>query len=348
MEGEKLMSSHRRNPARLAPVTQRDIAMATGFTVNTVSRALKGMKDISTRTRRLIQTEAKRLGYIPNALAASLRSGKTRTISAIIPDIADPLFAILVRDIEVRLKQKDFDLFIQNTDEDDELERRAIQAAMGKKMDGIIICPCQRDAGNVEIIRDSHIPLVLLGRKPKGGSYNYVVADDVKGGFLATEHCIRRGHTDILFLNAPSYISSARERHQGYRQALQKHGIRYRSELVKEVKISTGECSRTLGALLKHGDRFTAIFCFSDLMAWEAMSFLQSRGLSIPGDVAVVGFDDIQSRLFYPYPLTSVGYGKKKIADAAVDALLHVIENPSDTARVHLVVNVNLFARGST
>jgi LacI family transcriptional regulator len=329
-------------------VTLRDIAAATGFTMNTVSRALKGKSDISERTRRLIQHEARRMGYIPNALAASLRSGKTKTISVIIPDISDPLFAILVRDIEAKLKQKDFDLFIQNTDEDDELERRAVMAAIGKKIDGIIICPCQKSIRNIRMMGNNGMPFVLLCRRFARGNFNYVVADDVKGGFLATQHLIRRGHSDILFLNGPGYISSARERLAGYRQALEKNGIDYRSALVREVKIKEGECTRTLQALLKRRVRFTSIFCFSDLMAWESISFLQSEGLRIPEDVAIVGFDDIQSRLSYPYPLTSVGYGKKKIADTTVDTLMEIIENPSRPNHVRLAVDVEMVVRKST
>jgi LacI family transcriptional regulator len=331
-----------------AHVTLRDIATLTGFTINTVSRALKGREDISARTRLLIQREARRMGYIPNALAASLRLGKTRTISVIIPDISDPLFAIIVRDIEARLRERDFDLFIQNTNEDDELERRAIRAAIGKKIDGIIICPCQKSVGNIATMSDNGIPFVLLCRRFPRGTHDYIVADDVKGGYLATRHLIQRGHSQILFLNAPSCISSARERLQGYRQALAERGIAYKKALVREVKIRGGECSRTLQALLKGRLRFTSIFCFSDLMAWEAISFLQSRGLSVPGDMAIVGFDDIQSRLQYPYPLTSVGYGKKKIADMSVDTLMKIIEVPSRASGVQRAVEVSLHVRKST
>ena len=337
-----------RPAVRTARVTLRDIAAATGYTVNTVSRALRGRQDISARTRRLIQEQAKKAGYIPNALAASLRSGRSRTISVIIPDISDPLFAILVRDIEARLRDRGFDLFIQDTDEDDERERRAIRAAMGKKIDGIILCPCQKGIGNAALIRDAGVPLVLLGRRFARGSFDYVVADDVRGGWLATEHLIQRGHERIAFLNAPSYISSARERLEGYRRALQEHGIAFRGSLVREVGIAAGECSRVLQDMLARRVRFTSLFCFSDLMAWEAISFLQSRGMSIPADMAVVGFDDIQSRLNYPYPLTSVGYGKGRIADAAVDSLLRAVEDPSGADRVRLVVDVELSIRGST
>ena len=348
MDNRSLSKKQNEEGIKSAHVTLRDIASSTGFTMNTVSRALKGRDDISAHTRDLIQREAQRMGYIRNALAASLRSGKTKTISVIIPDISDPLFAIMVRDIEAKLKEKDLDLFIQNTDEDDELERRAIMAAIGKKIDGIIICPCQKSVSNIGIMRDNGIPFVLMCRRFARGIHDYVVADDVKGGYLATRDLIREGHSDILFLNAPSYISSARERLQGYRQALQESGISYRKALVREVKIRGGDCSRTLQALLKARVRFTSVFCFSDLMAWEAISFLQGKGLTVPDDVAIVGFDDIQSRLYYPYPLTSVGYGKKKIADMTVDTLMKIIENPSRRSRVQRAVDVSLFVRRST
>ena len=333
---------------RPARVTLRDIATATGVTVNTVSRALKGGADISARTRALIQREARRMGYIPDALAASLRSGKTRTVSVIIPDISDPLFAIMVRDIEAGLKERDFDLFVQNTDEDDALERRAVRAAIGKRMDGIIICPCQKTAANIDVMSANGVPFVLLCRRFERGAHHYVVADDVKGGYLATRHLIQRGHRRVLFLNAPSWISSARERLEGYRQALRESGIRWDRELVREVPIRGGECSRTLQELLKRRVRFSGVFCFSDLMAWEAISFLQGKGLEVPGDVAIVGFDDIQSRLFYPYPLTSIGYGKRKIADLTVDTLLRSIEDNRHAHPVQRSVDVNLVVRRST
>ncbi|MGA2762891.1 MAG: LacI family DNA-binding transcriptional regulator [Spirochaetia bacterium] len=340
--------ARRREKEPPAPVTLRDITKVTGFTVNTVSRALKGKEDISVGTRRFIQREARRLGYIPNALAASLRSGRTGSISAIIPDISDPLFAILLRDIESRLKEKNFDLFIQNTDENDDLEHRAVMASVSKKLDGVVICPCQKDTTPLQVMEGNNVPFVLLGRRFARNAYSYVVADDVKGGFLATRHLIERGHRDILFLNAPTCISSARERLQGYRKALGAVGIPFRTQMVREVAIRGGECSRTLQQLLRNKVRFSAIFCFSDLMAWEAISFLQEKGMKIPGDVAIVGFDDIQSRLFYPYPLTSVGYGKKEIALKAVDSLLRMIERPFDGVPTRLVVDVQLSVRQST
>jgi LacI family transcriptional regulator len=331
-----------------SPVTLRDITKVTGFTVNTVSRALKGKEDVSPKTRSYIQREARRLGYIPNALAASLRYGRTRSISAIIPDISDPLFAILVRDIECRLKEKRFDLFIQNTDENEELERQAILASIGKKLDGVLICPCQKNTDSLELLESNKVPFVLFGRRFSSKKFSYVVADDVQGGFLATHHLIEKGHRDIVMLNAPEYISSAHERLLGYKRALKEAGIPFRTQMVREVAIRRGECRRALQQLLDSSLGFSAIFCFSDLMAWETISFLQGKGIKIPGDVAIVGFDDIQSRLFYPYPLTSIGYGKRKMALKAVDSLLRMIENPSRQDDTKLIADVQLSVRHST
>jgi LacI family transcriptional regulator len=330
------------------PVTLRHIAAATGYTVNTVSRALKGGQDISQATRTLIQNKARAMGYVPNALAVSLRSGRTRTISAIIPDITDPLFAIWIRDLESRLKVKDFDLFIQNTDENEDLERRAILAATAKKMDGIIMCPCQRDPQNTRMIRESGIPFVLMGRRFHEAQDCYVVADDVQGGYLATLYLLQKGHRDILFLNGPACISSARERLQGYRRALQEGGRPFRKGLVLEAAIQGGECSRLLAAHLRGGPRFTAVFCFSDLMALEAIAYLHTRGVRIPEEVAVVGFDDVQSRLFYPYPLTSIGYGKRAVAESAADLITGLVEGAPPAATRRQVIPVKLVVRGST
>lgn len=333
---------------RRSRVTMRDIAEVTGFTMNTVSRALKDKDDISYSTKKLINNAAKKLGYIPDAIAISLRSGKSKTISVIIPDISDPLFAILVRDIETKLKEKRLDLFIQNTDEDNDYERRCILAAISKKIDGIIICPCQKNLENINILKKNKIPFVLLGRRCAGRDTDYVVADDTKGGYLATRHLIEQGHRRILFLNGPRYISSAKERLMGYKKALRDSNIEYRDELVRELKIKGGDCSRILKKLLKEKIQFTSIFCFSDLMAWEAISYLQTQEIRIPPDVAIVGFDDIQSMLYYPYPLTSVAYGKKEMAMKCIDILYEKINNPYCERYHQIVVDVDLVIRKST
>jgi LacI family transcriptional regulator len=330
-----------------ARITLRDIAERTGYTVNTVSRALKDKEDIAASTRSLIKRVAEELGYIPDAVAASLRSGSMKTISVIIPDISDPLFAIWVKDIEMRLKERDFDMFIQNTEENQELEKRAVRLAIGKKIDGIILCPCQKDESSIETLKANGIPFVLIGRRFSRPDIDYVLADDLEGGYLATRHLLEAGHRRILFLNGPCCISSAQERLAGYRKALQEKGLPFCAELVREVRINVGECTRELQAIIERKLDFTGIFCFSDLMAWEAISYLQSVKLRVPDDVAVVGFDDIQSRLFYPYPLSSVEYSKSEIAGRCVSILFEKIADPNAEKYFQEVMKVRFTQRSS-
>ena len=339
--------ARKRSTHRSAQVTLRDIAERTGFTINTVSRALKDKDDISAPTRSLIKKVAEELQYIPNALAASLRSGSLKTISVVIPDISDPLFGIWVKDIEIELKEKNFDLFIQNTDENDELEKRALRLAIGKKIDGIILCPCQKDESNIEILKAAGIPFVLLGRRFARQDIDYVMADDEQGGYLATRHLLESGHRRVLFLNAPGCLYAARDRLAGYRRALLEQGVGFCPELVREVKISIGEVTRELQTVSEQKLDFTAIFCFDDLMAWEAICFLQSAGRRVPEDVAVVGFDDIQSELYYPYPLSSIGYPKREIAKRCVSVLFEKINNPEADSYCQELMKVRFVTRRS-
>lgn len=330
-----------------ARITLRDIAERTGYTVNTVSRALKDKQDIAPATRARIKRVAEELGYIPDAVAASLRSGSTKTISMIIPDISDPLFAIWVKDIERQLKEKDFDLFIQNTEENAELEKRAIRLAISKKIDGIILCPCQKDQSSIETLKTNGIPFVLIGRRFPRQDIDYVLADDEQGGYLATRHLLESGRRRILFLNGPRCISSAQERLAGYRRALAEKGLPFCEELVREVKIRAGECTRELQEAIGQKLGFTGVFCFSDLMAWEAVSCLQRLDLKVPDDVAVVGFDDIQSRLFYPYPLSSIEYSKSRIASRCIAILFEKIANPGMEKYYQEVMEVRFTRRAS-
>jgi LacI family transcriptional regulator len=200
--------------------------------------------------------------------------------------------------------------------------------AIGKKIDGIILCPCQKDQSSIEMLKSNGVPFVLIGRRFPRDDIDYVLADDAEGGYLATRHLIETGRRRVLFLNGPGYISSARERLAGYRRALEEQGMPYACELVREVAIKVGECTRVLREVVEQKLQFSGVMCFSDLMAWEAIYQLQSLKMRVPEDVAVVGFDDIQSRLFYPYPLSSVGYSKRGIARKAVGILLNKIGGP--------------------
>ena len=326
-------------------VTLKDIAEETGYTINTVSRALKNKEGVAESTRELIHETAREMGYITNSIAGALRSGETKTIAVIIGDISNPHFSIMVKELEVVAKRFKYSVFVINTDEDGEMECQAVYSALSKKVDGIVICPTQRGESSIELMRKNGIPFVLLGRRFPEEDVDYVIWDDLKGGYLATQHLIETGRRRILCLSGPSYISSARERLMGYKKALSEAGLPYAKELVRETPITSGKCHEVISGLLDEGADFDAIFAFSDMIAYEAIWALGGRGLAVPRDVAVVGFDNIQSRLFLPVPLTTVSAPKGRVARRAMSILLRKMRGRDLDSYYHEIIDTNLVIR---
>jgi LacI family transcriptional regulator len=330
-------------------VTLQDIAIKTGFTKNTVSRALRNKPEISEATRKLINDTAKEMGYITNTIAGALRSGVTRTIAIILGDISNPHFGIMAKEVEIAARRHFYNTFVLNTDEKYEVEEQAIYSALSKKVDGIILCPTQRKMEAIKVLKKNGIPFVLWGRYfEEEPETDYVICNDFRGGYLATQHLIERGHRDILCLTGPGYISSARERLAGYQKALQEQGIDYCPDLIRETSVTTGECRQVIQKLLEEKAKFTAIFAFSDMIAWEAIYTLNKHGISVPRDVEVIGFDNIQSRMYLPVPLTSVSPSKKRMSRRAVDILLKKMNSPEPGRYFHEVIDPGIVIREST
>ena len=217
-------------------VTQKDIAKRTGFSVNTVSHALRGMSDISEETREFILRTAKEMGYIMNSAASTLRSGQSGIIAVVISDISNPLFGIEVKEIEEIMQKEGFCIITFNTNENTEQERKSLNVAISKGVDGILICPTQENDDNIEFLKSSGIPFVVLGRRVEDPDVDYVAWDDVQGAKLATNYMLDKGYRKILFLHAPLYISSARDRLQGYRQAFEESRIPFDPDYVVELR----------------------------------------------------------------------------------------------------------------
>lgn len=322
----------------------KDIAEKTGFTINTVSRALKNKDDISETTKLIIKNTAREMGYIGNQIAGSLRSGYSKTVAVILGDISNPYFSIITKEIERKISEYGYRILILNTEEDNTLEEEAIQSSLCNKVDGIIISPCQKTSKNIELLKKSGTPFVLLGRHFADDDMNFVICDDVNGGYIATQHLINLGHKKILFLNGPMFLSPAIERFMGYRCALQQYNIQFKHQLVHEVPIIPDE-NKILDMLRKNLD-FTAVLAFSDLIAFQTICVLEKLGRIVPQDISIVGFDNILSNLGFPCSLTSVDTSKVEIAHNAVSVLLNQINGNEKFSNT--TISNNLIVRAST
>lgn len=319
-------------------VTLKDIAAATGFSANTVSRALADKPDISEETKGVIRKKAEEMGYIANALASFLRSGVSRNISIIVGDISNPHFSVMVKEMQMLLQKKGYNSIIFNTEENPEMERQAVTVSISQNVDGIIICPAPGGEENIGLLRHYGKPFVLIGRRLKEDA-SYVVCDDENSGYIATRFLLDMGHRKILFLNGPRGISSASERLAGYRRALKEAGIRYDGSLVHTVPLTAEKGAERMRRTLSEEKRCTAVLAFSDLLAWQAVCILEELGKEVPKDCSVIGFDNI--RFTYPRRLTSISASKTTMAKRCAGILLKQLEGRGgETERVVLETGI--------
>ncbi len=325
--------------------TLKSIAERTGYTANTVSQALRNSPSVAQETRDQIRAVAREMGYVHNVVASSLRSGRTHTVALVFGDVSNMLFAIKIRELEEALRKRGYQVLILNTDEDPELERRAIHTAISRKVDGVVLCPCQKGRESLKLMAQHNVPYVLSGRYFDDVDCDCVVWADYEGGLIATRHLISRGCRNILFLNGPEIISSAKERGRGYLDAIDEAGL---TPVERHVSSMSGGVRSALDELDAQGLRYDGIFAFSDLMALEAACWLQEHGLRIPEDVRMAGFDDILSHMCIPFGLTSIAADKRQETMQAVELLLRRIEGNKDLTSERRTMDVRLVSRASS
>ncbi|MEA3311895.1 MAG: LacI family DNA-binding transcriptional regulator [candidate division WOR-3 bacterium] len=307
-------------------LTIRDVAHAAGVSINTVSRALSGKPDVNEETRKTILSAAEKLGYRPNKLARGLQSNKTQTVGVVITDIANPFFSALVKGVEESAREENYSIVLQDTDENYEKEKEAIQVLLAEQVDGLLITPVQTSKETIEDLKRTGLPFVLLGRHFDGLETDYVVTDDVQGGFQTTEHLIELGHKRIAMINGPLHISSAKERFQGYQKALDHYGIELDESILSAGAITTEDGYKVAKSLLGRQPQPTAVFAYSDFVAFGVMKAIREVGLEIPEDIAVMGYDDVEFSSCLEVPLTTVRIPKRELGRKAMKLLSKKIE----------------------
>lgn len=324
-------------------VTLRDIARATGYTVNTVSRALNNKPDISRETSLKIQKTARELGYIRNWMAGALRTGRSNTIAVIVGDLSNPFFALMVADIEAAATEYGYTVIILCTQEEQAREENAIRVAIGRQVDGILLCPCQGEGDSVLLLKDSGLPFVLLSRHFNGLNSDALVCDEVEGGRLATRHLIAAGHRKLIFLSSFDWVSGIAERRQGFHEACLAAGIPETDRLI----FSHAHGEQAADFLIKRQQEgFTGVFAYCDMEAWNVITSLVKQQLRVPEDIAFVGYDNIQDRLDFPCPLCSVEGSLKDICNSGVRLLDMKIQGEAGLGGLS-TFPVSLVCRGS-
>ena len=324
-------------------ITLKMVAEKAEVSVNTASRAINNKPDINLETKKRVLQIAKELGYIRNAAAVALRTKKTGTIGVVIADNRNPFYAEVLNGMEEAAREKNYHIILANTQRDYRKEEDAINLLLAKRVDGLLITPVQDKDDDIKNLIDANIPFVVVGRDFKNIEVDAIYNDEVKGGFLATEYLIKKGHKRIALIDGFLYKSPAKGRLEGYKKALRKYRIPLDESLISvgDINIEDGY-ERTKQMLEKNLD-FTAIFAYNDMMAFGAMQAIKEKGLRIPEDIGLVGYDDIPFSSLISPALTTIRLKKQELGAESVKLLLSRINgNRKKTKKVMLGVKLQI------
>ncbi|MEV0775163.1 LacI family DNA-binding transcriptional regulator [Streptomyces sp. NPDC050433] len=324
--------------ARRRP-TMADVAREAGVNPSTVSRALDERHAFSrSATANRIKEVAQRIGYTPNAAAASLRRQSTRTIGVVVPRLSDTVMAMLYEEIADACRDHGLHALVATTHDEPTAEAVQGKLLLDRMVDGLVLTTARLDTES-ELVRElaaRDIPYALALRTDGRGPA--AVGDDKLGGYLAARHLLDLGHRRIAVIAGPSYASNARGRLDGYRTALREAATPVDERFVRasEFSMESGEQVATeLLSGLSAGERPTAVMTVNDNTAVGVLAAARRLGIGIPGELSLVGYNDTPLAARLPVPLTSVRVPLREIGRGAVDILLRAIENKPTTSSVH-------------
>ena len=308
-------------------VSIKDIARAADVSHSTVSRALADSPLVSAGTKERIQCLAKEMGYSPDSRARSLVTGHTLTIGLVVTTINDPFIVEIVQSIETTARDHDYSIILATSNSDPERELAAVEMLQSKRVDSVIVTSSRVGALYQEHLERLGVPVVLLNSHgQQRGAYTFSInVDNPHGARLATEHLIELGHRRIAYVAGAVVLSPDQGRRTGYQQALEKAGIAHDPALVVSGTGRAGGGERALAALRRLPELPSAVFCYNDMTAIGLLRAARAAGMSVPGDLAVVGFDDIPFASFVYPSLTTISQPKAEMGKRAVKMALSLM-----------------------
>lgn len=316
--------------------TIKDIANYTGFSVTTISLVLNNKaKKIPKSTKDTIMEAVEKLNYHPNQLAVGLVKKRTQTIGLIISDVSNVFFSTLAKGVEDTCRRQGWNLILCNTNDKHERDVSYIQVLADKGVDGILFCMArdsnkEKAKDSIQLLKKLKIPFVMIDRYLEEVECSSVIVDHKQGGYAATKYLLSLGHRNIGCVTGPSGLEDSMERLKGYKKALEEYGVSYNEDLIYE-----GNYDRESGVQAVEffeGKGLSAIFAFNDMSAYGVYNSLKKKGISVPGQMSLVGYDDIFFSEILDVPLTTV---KQPIYEMGVEGVKQLLEEVESGVGAH-------------
>jgi LacI family transcriptional regulator len=331
----------------MAMTTIRDVAERAGVSTTTVSHVLNETRRVDESTAARVRAAIAELGYRPNALARSMRRGRTHTVGVVLPDIANPFFGDLARWLEDALFEAGYSAIICNSDGQAQKEARYLDVLLSKKVDGLVLIAASQPSEQLRHLVDVGPPIVIVDRELDDLPVSQVMVANHDGGMQAGRHLLELGHRIVGVIAGPRQLGTSAKRLEGFRAAFQAAGVAIPPRRVVRADFRAGGGRAAMERLLALRTPPSAVFAENDLMALGAVAAAQAAGLEVPQDLSVVGFDGIDFGAAVAPPLTTVVQRTTAIAATAVELLLAHLADSGLAPRM-LELPVSLATRGST
>lgn len=328
----------------------KDVARQAGVSVGTVSNVINRPDLVARETRERVQAAIAALGYVRSEFARQLRAGMSRIIALLVLDMANPFFVEVAAGAERVARGAGFGVMLCNSAQDPSEEAEYLSLFAEQQVRGVLITPADMTGRNVADFRRRGIPLVFVDRVLGSAEGCSVSVDDVAGGELAVRHLLEQGHRGLVYVSGPMFLAQCQDRRVGALNALGEGGLPGSALRHIEAEGMGVAAGRDAGArLLGMSPRPTAVFCANDLLALGVLQALYTAGLSVPDDLALVGYDDIEFAAAAAVPLTSVRQPAHRMGQRAAELLLEETGEQADRhEHQQIVLDPELVVRAST
>jgi LacI family transcriptional regulator len=334
-------------------VSMKDVAALAGVSVGTVSNVLNSPALVSDATRARVEKAIAKLGWVRNESARQLRAGRSRTIGIVVMDVANPFFTDIVSGVEDYVHNLGYSVQLGNSAQQTEREAAHLKLFEQHRVRGLLFAPISEVGQRVVEMRGHGIPVVIVDRAAKDAPYCSVAVDDVEGGRLAVGHLVAQGHRKIAFVGGPVSIQQVRDRHLGAQLALSQLGDSGHLMTISTDRLDTGSGTVAAGELvaLPAGERPTAIFAANDLLAIGLLQGFVTNGVSVPEEISLIGYDDIDFAAAAAVPLSSVRQPRHALGVRAAELLfaeIDSLDNEAPHEHQHIEFAPDLVVRRST